>query len=84
MAGWIAGKIDAALQNYLDGVKQRAFENIDVLMDHLANTLEDISYIASLYGGAGLIIASMCGSTRAKKYFALIQVTNVFIQGLIV
>lgn len=81
---WIADKVDAALQNYLDGMKQRAFENLDVLMTHISHAIEDISYIASLYGGAGLLIAAMCGSTRAPKYFALIQVTNVFIQGLIV
>lgn len=81
---WIGDKIDAALQSYLDGMQQRAFENLDVLVNHLANALEDLSYIASLYGGAGLLIAAMCGSTRAPKYFALIQVTNVFIQGLIV
>lgn len=84
MTGWIADKIEVALQNYLDGMKQRAFENLEVFWTHIANTLEDVSYTVSLYGGAGLIIASLCGSTRAKKYFALIQVTNVFIQGLIV
>lgn len=80
MKDWIEG----AINSYFNGMKERALENLDVLMNHLLNALDDISYTASLYGGAGLIIAHMCGSTRAIKYFTLIQVANVFIQGLIV
>lgn len=83
MKEWIADKIEEALQNYFDGVKERAIENLDVLWTHIVNALEDTSYIVALYGGAGLIIAKMCGSTRAGKYFALIQVLNAFIQGVI-
>lgn len=83
MKEWITEKIEEALQNYFEGVKQRALENMDVLVNYLFNALEDVSYLLALYGGAALIIAKVCGSTRAKKYFIGIQVLHVFVKGLL-
>lgn len=83
MKEWIAEKIEEALRNYADGVKERAIENIEVFWVYFTEALADLSYTVSLYGGAGLIIAKVCGSTRATKYFVGIQVLNVFIQGMI-
>lgn len=83
MKEWIAEKIEEALQTYFDGVKQRALENMDVLANYLINALEDVSYLLALYGGAALIIAKVCGSTRAKRYFIGVQVLHVFVRGLL-
>lgn len=83
MQEWMAEKIEEGLQNYFDGVKQRMLENLDVLVDHLINALDEASYLLALYGGAALIIANVCGSTRAKKYFFGIQVLHVFVKGLL-
>ena len=83
MQEWMAEKIEEGLQNYFDGVKARLLENAGVLLDHVLAALEDFSYLVALYGGAALILARVCGSTRAKKYFIGIQMANVFIKGLL-
>lgn len=83
MKEWLAEKIEEALQNYFNGVKERALENIDVLVNHLINTLDDVTYLLALYGGAACIIAKICGSTRAKKYFFAFQIAHVFVKGLL-
>ena len=83
MQEWMAEKIEEGLQNYFDGVKARLLENVGVLLEHVLEALEDFSYLVALYGGAALILARVCGSTRAKKYFIGIQMANVFIKGLL-
>lgn len=83
MKEWLAEKIEEALQNYFNGVKERALENIDVLVNHVINTLNDATYLLALYGGAACIIAKICGSTRAKKYFFAFQIAHVFVKGLL-
>ena len=83
MQEWMAEKVEEGLQNYFDGVKARLMENASVLLDHVLAALEDFSYLVALYGGAALILARVCGSTRAKKYFIGIQMANVFIKGLL-
>ena len=83
MQEWMAEKIEEGLQNYFDGVKERLMENAGVLLDHVLAAVEDFSYLVALYGGAALILARVCGSTRAKKYFIGIQMAHVFIKGLL-
>lgn len=79
MKEWIEG----AINSYFNGMKQRALENVDVLVEHLINALDEMSYVLALYGGAACVIAKICGSTRAKKYFFAFQIAHVFVKGLL-
>lgn len=83
MKEWIAEKIEEALHNYFSGMKERALENLETLGTHIINALDEASYLLALYGGGALIIAKICGSTRAKKYFFGVQLLHIFIKGLL-
>ncbi|MEG0259605.1 MAG: hypothetical protein RR595_12130 [Lysinibacillus sp.] len=65
----------------VEEMKIRLLEGVSNFWELLQEALLDFGYIGALYGGAGLIIAKLCGSTRAMKYFSAIQVANIFIQG---
>lgn len=67
----------------VDGMKARLKEELIDFWVLLQDALLDFGYIAALWGGGGLIIAKVCGSTRAMKYFVGIQALNIFIQGLL-
>lgn len=79
----VVRKVEEGLQSYMDGIKARLLENANILLERTLEGLEDLSYLVALYGGAALILARVCGSTRAKKYFIGIQMANVFIKGLL-
>ncbi|MGE7667414.1 hypothetical protein ACQKMN_17070 [Ureibacillus composti] len=67
----------------IEKMKERLIESLEVTWELLKESLLDFGYIAALFGGGGLIMVRMCGIKKATPYFMLVQVVNIFIQGLL-
>lgn len=67
----------------IEKLKERLLEALESSWVLLKDALLELSTIAALYGGAGLVIARMCGIKKATPYFLLLQIINIFIKGML-
>lgn len=67
----------------VEKLKERLYESMAATWELFKEALVDFSSVVALYGGAGLIIARVCGIKKATPYFFLIQIANVFIKGML-
>jgi len=74
---------DAVVEKLKEQMKERLTEAMAATWDLLKEALLDFGYLAALFGGGGLIMVRMCGIKKATPYFMLVQVVNIFIQGLL-
>ncbi|QCR33107.1 hypothetical protein [Lysinibacillus sp. SGAir0095] len=74
--------VDKIADAVIEKMKERFMEAVEVSWELFKDALVEFSSIAALYGGAGLIIAKVCGVKKSMPYFFLIQVINIFIQGM--
>lgn len=49
----------------------------------IADAITQISYTAALLGGGVLIVLHVAGMQRAQRYFGILQVAHILIQGLL-
>lgn len=75
--------VDKIADAVVEKLKERLIAALETSWELFKEALVEFSFIAALYGGAGLIIARVCGSTRATKYFIALQIANLFIQGML-
>ena len=74
--------IDKMADAVVENMKERLIEALESSWELFKEALVEFSSIAALYGGAGLIIARVCGIKKSTSYFTLLQIINVFIQGM--
>lgn len=67
----------------IEKMKERLLEALATSWELFKDALVEFSSITALYGGAGLIIARMCGIKKATPYFICLQVINIFVQGML-
>lgn len=74
--------VDKIADSVIEKMKERLIEALETSWELFKDALVEFSSIAALYGGAGLIIARMCGINKSTPYFILLQVINIFIHGM--
>lgn len=84
-ASWY--NVEGKFEDYMDYqscvMKYEAKEQIYAMLGALADVIVELSYAAALIGGTLLILLHAMGVTRAKKYFFVLQLTNVFIKAIL-
>lgn len=75
--------VDNIADAVIEKMKKRLLEALESSWELLKDALVEFSSIAALYGGAGLIIARVCGIKKSTPYFICLQVINLFIHGMI-
>lgn len=83
-ASWY--NVEGKLEDYMDYqscvMKYEAKEQIYAMLDAAADVIVELSYAAALIGGTLLILLHAMGVTRAKKYFFVLQLTNVILKAV--